>query len=64
MANNDVWTRAGRIGTRHGVLCFSCFEKRLGRPVRDSDLGPGGITDEYDEGMTVSEWRKRRDKCA
>jgi hypothetical protein len=61
MANNEVWIKASRIGTKHGVLCLSCFEKRLGRPMRDSDI-PGGITDEYDEGMTVSEWRERTGK--
>jgi hypothetical protein len=57
MANQDVWVKAN--STAHGVLCVSCFEKRLGRPLRDSDI-PGGITDEYDEGMTVSEWRVTR----
>jgi hypothetical protein len=57
MADRDIWIKAGRIGTAHGVLCLSCFEKRLGRPLRDSDI-PNGITTEYDDGMTVSEWRK------
>jgi hypothetical protein len=38
MAKDDVWIKAGRIGTKHGVLCLSCFGKRLGRRLRRSDF--------------------------
>jgi hypothetical protein len=44
MMRNDVWQKVNPA--RHGHLCLSCLEKRLGRALRRSDFADGEVLDE------------------
>jgi len=51
MVSNEMWRKVNPAV--HGHLCLSCLEKRLGRPLRQSDFGEDGISDEDNVAQTI-----------
>ena len=41
--HNHLWRRAVDRSQRHGMLCMSCLQLRLGRPLGRDDFKPGQI---------------------
>ena len=42
---NHIWRRAVEKSQRHGMLCLSCLERRLGRPLRSQDFISAPVND-------------------
>lgn len=58
MVSNAMWQKVNPA--RHGHLCLSCLEKRLGRPLRRSDFGDEGVMDEYGDQIPLAVKPRRK----
>jgi hypothetical protein len=47
--HNHLWRRAVDRSQRHGMLCLSCLQLRIGRPLRSDDFKSGQIATRISE---------------
>jgi hypothetical protein len=50
VVHDDIWLS---VAPKQAVLCLTCFENRLGRPVVPLDLKPCGVTETFKLGHEI-----------